>query len=81
MAIQFQEGSDTEYDLAGEQAYYEALDRKMINEAEANEAGSDAYDDGKSIHDNPYTTAELREAWHLGWRSEQDRWRGVLRGE
>ena len=38
---------------------------------EANGAGMDAFDDGASIHDNPYEQRTLREAWHMGWMSAQ----------
>ena len=38
---------------------------------EANGAGMDAYDDGNSVHDNPYQVRVLRDAWHQGWVSAQ----------
>jgi ribosome modulation factor len=38
---------------------------------EANGLGMDAYDDGMSIHDNPYQHPALRDAWHQGWQSAQ----------
>ena len=37
----------------------------------ANGMGMDAYDDGKSIHDNPYKNRHLRETWCQGWRSRE----------
>jgi hypothetical protein len=38
---------------------------------EANGAGMDAYDEGRSIHDNPYIISILREAWNEGWYTGQ----------
>lgn len=38
---------------------------------EANGCGMDAYDDGNSVHDNPYQSGALRDAWHQGWMSAQ----------
>lgn len=45
---------------------------------EANGFGMDAYDDGKSVHDNPYQQVDLRNAWHQGWMSAQRQDREVI---
>ncbi len=43
---------------------------KHVNDSDimtANEAGMNAYDEGQSVHDNPYSSVTLREAWSEGW--------------
>jgi len=42
-----------------------------IDIMEANGAGMDAFDNGESVHNNPYDNICLREAWHMGWKSAE----------